>query len=111
MYLLIYLDLVEEYLAIKLNRSIQLSNSWFKKFKKRHPDIKLRKPQKRSFERANAISESTFQAFFLKLKTLLDSKKFDADSIWNVDESPFFIDMTLSKVNIKTTTLIFLGIN
>lgn len=63
---------------------------WYYNFIKRHPNISLRKPEGTSLNRINAFNESEVQIFIDNLISLKDKYKFDAESIYNVDETGIF---------------------
>lgn len=60
---------------------------WFYGFKKRHPNISLRKPESTSINRITAFNETEVKIFFNNLESLQKKYQFDANRIYNVDET------------------------
>lgn len=60
---------------------------WFYGFKKRHPNISLRKPESTSINRITAFNKTEVQMFFNNLEALQTKHHFDASRIYNVDET------------------------
>lgn len=54
---------------------------------KRHPKLSIRVPQATSLARATGFNPFTVRSFYDKLGDLLDTYKFPAASIYNVDET------------------------
>ena len=60
-------------------------DDWFIGLKKRHPDVKMKKPQKLSVTRAKAMNRDKVNSYFALLKGTLDKLKVQPDHIWNCD--------------------------
>ena len=60
---------------------------WFYGFKKRHPNISLRKPESTSINRITAFNETEVKMFFNNLEALIIKYQFDDNHIYNVDET------------------------
>ncbi|XP_046745658.1 MFS-type transporter clz9-like [Diprion similis] len=60
---------------------------WFYGFKKRHPNISLRKPESTSINSITAFNETEVKMFFNNLESLQIKYQFDANRIYNVDET------------------------
>lgn len=80
--------------AEKLGKKHSFSNvkqiagrDWIQGFKRRHPEVKLRKPEATSATRAAAFNKVNVTKFFDLLKTVVDKYKFTASTIYNCDET------------------------
>jgi hypothetical protein len=73
---------------------------WYKGFMKRNPSLSLRAPESTSAARARAFNQIQIGAYFKTLSEILEFHKFEANEIWNVDESG------LSTVPSKNTKII-----
>lgn len=60
---------------------------WFYGFKKRHPEISLRKPESTSINRITAFNETEVKMFFNNLEAVQAKYHFDGNRIYNVDET------------------------
>ncbi|XP_045453927.1 MFS-type transporter clz9-like [Melitaea cinxia] len=60
---------------------------WFYAFKKRNPNISLRRPESTSINRITAFNETEVKMFFNNLESLQTKYQFDANRIYNVDET------------------------
>ena len=60
---------------------------WFYGFKKRHPNISLRKPESTSINRITAFNETEVKMFFNNLEALIIKYQFDDNHIYNGDET------------------------
>lgn len=60
---------------------------WFYSFKKRHPNISLRRPESTSINRITAFNETEVKFFFNNFEALQKKYQFDANRIYNVDET------------------------
>jgi hypothetical protein len=96
------LELVQEILIRKEIFTV-ISHGWWEAFKKRHPEITLRKPELVSHVRANCAQVEVIQRYFDELEAILtDNKIFDSpSSIFNMDESGFPLDPKLPHVICK----------
>lgn len=60
---------------------------WYYGFIKRHLNISLRKPKATSLNKITAFNEIEVRKFFDNLESLQKIHHFDADHIYNVDET------------------------
>ncbi|XP_045452707.1 chaetoglobosin A biosynthesis cluster protein C-like [Melitaea cinxia] len=60
---------------------------WFYAFKKRNPNISLRRPESTSINRITAFNETEVKMFFNILESLQTKYQFDTNRIYNVDET------------------------
>lgn len=60
---------------------------WIAGFKKRHPNITLRRPEATSLARSQGFNKVNVKKFFDILKTVLDEHQFPAHRIFNCDET------------------------
>ena len=67
----------------------EAGKKWFYNFRKRHPELSLRSPENTSIARLTGFNETNVYGFFDKLEALIDEHKFDATTIFNMDESGF----------------------
>lgn len=69
------------------------SRHWYERFRKRHPELSVRKPQHLSSSRA-AVSREDLQDWFQKTRKYLEDKSLlniSSDRIFNCDESSIFL--------------------
>lgn len=72
----------------RFNRNKKMAgNKWYYAFLKRHPQLALRKPEPTSIARATGFSKERVNEFFELLVKTVDSHKFQAVNIYNVDET------------------------
>ena len=64
-----------------------LGNSWVKWFRVRNPHLVLRQPQSLDSKRARALCPSNVERFYTNLESLYSQHHYEAQSIWNIDES------------------------
>lgn len=62
---------------------------WYYAFMKRHPELSLRQPECVSIARCKGFNRKNVYEFFDILEKIVDENKFDALTIYNVDESGF----------------------
>lgn len=60
---------------------------WLRKFRNRHPNISLRKPEATSLARATAFNKTNVGEFFSKYQEILNRKQYQPHQIWNIDET------------------------
>lgn len=61
--------------------------SWLRMFRKRHPELSLRKPEATSLARSTGFNKATVNEFFCNYKRILNKGNFQPHEIWNADES------------------------
>lgn len=69
----------------KTNRSA--SYDWLYLFRKRHPELVLRLPEKTSLARAAGFNKEAVGSFFSNFEKACKQGKFSAHQIWNLDET------------------------
>ena len=62
-------------------------NSWLKWFRVRNPHLVLRQLQSLDSKRARALCPSNVERFYTNLESLYTQHHYEAQSIWNIDES------------------------
>lgn len=62
---------------------------WYRLFMKRHPELALRTPEQTSMNRVKAFCKPNVDKFFENYGRMVDLHLFDAQSIYNMDESDF----------------------
>lgn len=60
---------------------------WIKGFRRRHPEITLRRPENTSIARAMAFNKPNIAKFFESYQDLLEEHKFPPERMYNVDET------------------------
>jgi hypothetical protein len=60
---------------------------WLQGFMKRHKNLMLRKPKNTSLFRATTFSKTNIMEFFNSYEHALESLKFTADRVYNIDET------------------------
>ena len=62
---------------------------WFEKFKRRHPDLSIRKPEKLTTTRARMVNPVVLHRYFTGLNELLTETDISNKQsvIWNCDET------------------------
>ena len=80
------------------------TESWFKNFKRRHPDYKTSKPKKRELSK-KTVSKETIITYFKELEQTMDEIGVEArpKQIWNLDETGVVLDHSPPKVLHKAT--------
>lgn len=92
-----FLQLATDF-AISLKKKTEsdpaFAESWFKKFKKRNPELSLNKPQKLSVVRAQATSEPVLDAYFGELQRVMIEHDItdNPQSLWIVDETNIMLE-------------------
>ena len=74
-----------------------MKETWFKYFLKKYK-LSFRKPLSRPTERVTAQDEISLKDFYIMLKEKYVELKIEPQNIWNMDESPFFWNLTSKKV-------------
>lgn len=89
-------DLAYQYckaLSLKMPKSWKKNNcagiEWLRGFRKRHPDITLRRPHSTSIARATAFNPYNVDRFFQNLVAVLSRKAYEPHRIFNMDETGF----------------------
>lgn len=73
--------------------------SWWRGFMERHPDLKLKTPEKLEMSRAIACSEEKLRAWFRAYETMIKENKVIFSSlVYNCDESGFALQTRSGKV-------------
>ena len=60
---------------------------WLKGFFKRNPELSIRKPEATSINRIKGFCRTEVEKFYRNLHTLYDDYHFDADQVFNMDET------------------------
>ena len=69
------------------NEKKMAGRKWFRKFLTRHPQLSLRNPEPTSIARAAGFNKPSVHRFFDILESVIDKYKFDATTIFNMDET------------------------
>ena len=69
------------------NEHKMASKCWWRRLKKKHPELVLRTPQKIEYLRLRATQPEIIQHFYSLLKHALDTYHFTEDQIWAADET------------------------
>ena len=80
------------------SQNISVSDWWFRKFKAKHKNLTIKKSIPRSSERVLAENKHICKEFIEDLKQLIQREGITPDRIHNIDESPFFWDLSLKKI-------------
>ncbi|KAJ8273825.1 hypothetical protein GJAV_G00105920, partial [Gymnothorax javanicus] len=60
---------------------------WLTSFLERNKTLSIRRPQATSMSRSTSFNKTNVTAFFNNLKTVLTRYNFEANDIWNMDET------------------------
>lgn len=60
---------------------------WFEGFRKRHPQLSIRKPEATNIARAVGFNREQTDSFFKVYREVLDEGNFSPQKIWNMDET------------------------
>ncbi|XP_058805227.1 uncharacterized protein LOC131672183 [Phymastichus coffea] len=71
------------------NKDEKAGMEWYKKFRRRHPQLTLRTPEQTSLNRVKAFCTTKVQKFFDQLGAMYDEHHFPATHVYNMDESGF----------------------
>lgn len=71
---------------------------WLTIFLKRNPTLSIRTPEPTSLQRACGFNKASVSLFFDKLAQVRDRYKFDATTIWNLDETGVTTVQKIGKV-------------
>lgn len=75
-------------IAHKFNRDTGLAGwTFYHNFLKRNPSVSLRQPEATSLNRIEAFNPDSVKLFYKNLSVMLDKHSFDANRIFNVDET------------------------
>lgn len=75
-------------IAHKFNKKTQLAGyDWVCGFRKRHPQLTLRTPERTSIARAQAFNKVAVNGFYDILEKIFDNTVFPASRTYNVDET------------------------
>ena len=61
--------------------------NWLRKFRERHQELSLRKPEATSLARSTAFNRNTVSEFFNNYDSVRNKYKFHRHQIWNADET------------------------
>ena len=79
-----------------------LSKKWYKKFRERFPNVRLKKYHTSlSTERANANSAGTVSIYYTNLKAILDSAENEPSSIYILDEITLPMEQNAKDIYVK----------
>ena len=100
-----FINLINQYLKASFpNKNIEVADGWWRSFKQKYSDkLCIRKPMSKSIERIVAEDETVLKNFITNLQELIKTNNITEERIHNIDESPFFWDLTNKKVIIKYT--------
>ena len=69
------------------NEKKMAGRKWFRKFLTRHPQLSLRNPEPTRIARAAGFNKPSVHRFYDILEPIIDKYKFDATTIFNMDET------------------------
>ncbi|CAH2099325.1 unnamed protein product [Euphydryas editha] len=77
-------------IAHRFNKERKMAGkTWFYSFKKRHPELSVRQPERTSLNRIRGFNRDNVNGFFDLLERIIDENNITPTKIFNVDESGF----------------------
>lgn len=76
---------------------MEVKETWYRYYKSKYK-LTFRKPLSRPTERVKAEDRDSLKEFYDMVKKSYDELKIEPQNIYNMDESPFFWNLTVKKV-------------